>query len=181
MQTCATSGSIGIARRCGKLAFDHFEERGRGDADVDDAGADEHRDDLLAARLVVQIAAHLVERRFDAFEQFFEEMVVEIAERFEQLRARLVDGRSQFAVDRNLARRAVLGDIRVALREIDVTAKFAAAAERNLFCDDAPSVRFDQRRQSRAKIAARLIEFVDEEHVGSFARSRDIRRAAASA
>jgi hypothetical protein len=119
-----------IAVRRGKLLLDHFQQRRGGDADIGNTRTDEHRNDQIGARLVVQIFLHFVERRLDAVEQFFQQMVVEIAERFQERLPRFVDGRSEFPIDRNLSRGAVRGDVCVPAREVDVSTELFGIADR---------------------------------------------------
>ena len=99
LQTCATTGPPGLASIGRPSASVRSTSSGDGNcsaivaisAPIPMPRAAEPTStghDLVARVLVVQVVAHFVERRFDALEQFFEQMIVEIAERFEQFLAR---------------------------------------------------------------------------------------------
>ncbi len=94
LQTCAHERSLRIAGRGRELVFDHVEQFA--EADVAYPGADQHRDDLVAHGLIAQVGADLFDRRLDPFEQLLEQVIVEVAERLEQLRTRLLDGAFEF-------------------------------------------------------------------------------------
>jgi len=157
-----------------ELVLDHIEQSRGCDTDIGDAGTDEHRDDEIGARLVVQIFAHFLERRLDAVEQLFEQMIVEIAERLEERLTRFVDGRRELAIDWNFLRDAVRGNVGMAAREVDVSAKLFGVADREMLRNDALSIGGRERGKRRAKIAARLIEFVDEEAVRHVLRIEEL-------
>jgi hypothetical protein len=116
-----------------------------GDADAPHRGAVEYRHDLVARVLVVQIFAHLIERRLDAFEQFFEQMIVEVAERLEQFSARA-------------------GDVGVGTRfdQVDDAGERLAFADRNLFRHDVHAVRRDERVERGGGHRTRAIHLVDK-------------------
>jgi hypothetical protein len=62
-------------------------------------------------------------------------------------------------------RYSAFSHVRVPARKIDISAKVLCIAERQMFGYDAFAVRCAQRRERRAKIASRFVEFIDEEAV----------------
>jgi hypothetical protein len=156
----------GYLRR-GEEAGDGVDQRDRAETVV--RRAREDGDDLIVRAIFAEVGANFVRRRFDAIEEFFHEMIVEVGERLEQGRARAVDARLQ--VRRN--RDGLLGALtRVetcrVLREVDVAVEVFAAADREMRGDDVPAVRVAERRQRRRKIRAGPVELVDKKEVRKF-------------
>jgi hypothetical protein len=122
---------------------------------------------LIVRALAAEIAIDLFERRFDAFQQLFHQVIVEVRHRFEQLDVLAMGKLARVGGNLFLA---FVEAVRFHVGEVDVTPKLLRASQRPLFGNDVAAVRFLQRLQGCGEVRAGPVHLVDDENVGHVPR-----------